>query len=247
MKIEAGLSKWTWGLLLLLAAVLILANHVGGFVYVGVGSTIVGVICVVIIVKSIINMSFAVLPFPLAALYFVFHNHFGWPPIGFWILLAATVLTSAGLAILLPNKYKKARLLRLGIKDDNTYDKYSQKQVDVDENESYYNISVQFGDIIRYVHSDSLEAVTLNCQFGAIELYLDEATLSPNGCELALQCNFGGIDIYVSKDWRVIENVSSTLGGVDSNGKRKSQLPDDAPKLTISGNVAFGGVDIHYV
>ena len=251
MIIGHGFSKWMWGLLLLLAAALLIVNQVGGFAEFGVGSIITGVICLAIIIQSIIGRSFAVIPFPIAALYLVFHSHFGWPNIGFWILFAAAILTSAGLAVLLPSKIKKK--IKDGINSNSSYDfdgDYTNGKTKSnfvkDDNERNFDISLSFGGVSRYLRSDCLETAKLSCSFGGLEVYFDEVELSPNGAEVLINCSFGGIDLYIPKHWNVVENINTTLGGVDTVGRR-SAPSDDSPTLTIRGSVSFGGVDIHYV
>ena len=252
MRIDVGISKWTWGLLLLLAAALIIANQIGGFADFGVGSVIVGVICLAIFIQCIVGRSFAVIPFPLGALYFVFQGHFGWPHIGFWILLVAAALASTGLAVLLPKKnifLKKVGRGRYSstyeYDDDYKSDKTKSKFTS-DNDEKNFDISVEFGSSSRYLRSDSLESVRLNCRFGGLEVYFDEVELSPNGAEVFLDCSFGAIELNIPKHWKVKEDISCSLGGVDSKRKR-NEPSDDSPELIIRGNVSLGGVDINYV
>ena len=253
MRIDVGVSKWTWGLLLLLAAALIIANQIGSFAEFGVGSIVVGMICLAIIVQCLFGRSFAVIPFPLGALYFVFQGHFGWPHIGFWILLAASALASVGLAVLLPKKAVFLKKSGVGRKysskyvyDDNYESEKTKSKVTSDDDDKNFDISLEFGSMSRYLRSDSLESVRLNCKLGALEVYFDDVQLSPNGAEVFLDCNLGAIELYIPKHWNVTEDIDCTLGGVDS--KRKRNEPSaDSPELIIRGNVSLGGVDIHYV
>ena len=247
MIIGHGFSKWMWGLLLLLAAALLIANQVGGFAEFGVGSVIVGVICLAVLVQSIIGRSFAVIPFPLGALYFVFQSHFGWPHIGFWILFAAASLASIGLVVLLPSKIKKTIIA--GINGDHDYEYSNDKtksKFGKDDSEKNFDINLEFGGVSRYLRSDCLESVKLHCRFGGLEVYFDDVELSPNGAEVLLSCSFGSIELYIPRHWKVIEDINCTLGGVESN-KKRNHPSDDSPTLVIRGNVSFGGIDINYV
>ena len=248
MNINVGISKWSWGLLLLLAAALLIANQVGGFADFGVGSVIVGVICLAILIQCIVGRSFAVIPFPLGALYFVFHSHFNWPFIGFWILFAAAVLASIGLAVLLPSKIKRKIIegINIGGHDFEYSNDKTKSKFGKDTGEKNFDMSLEFGGVSRYLRSECLESVKMSCRFGGLEVYFDDAELSPNGAEALLSCSFGSIELFIPRHWKVIEDINCTLGGVDSNGKR-NHASDDSPKLTIRGSVAFGGVDINYV
>lgn len=251
MKTSGGISKWTFGTLFLLAAALIISNQFGGFAEIGVGSIIVGTLCLALIIQCIVKLAFPTLPFPLAALYFVFRGHFGLPEIGFWILLLAAILTSIGLTILLPRNLKKKGVrYSVGIDLDDIdiiFDSDDAERVVMSgDMENNFDIDVKFGAANRYIHSDNLETVTLSCKFGGMEVYLDQAKLSPKGATVFVDCKFGGIEIFVPREWRVIDNVRSVAGGVDFIG-RQPKPAADAPELVIAGNLAFGGIDVKFV
>jgi hypothetical protein len=125
----------------------------------------------------------------------------------------------------------------------NTHDGGNIKSGGSDNNP---RISVKFGGVSRYLHADSLETVELDCSFGSLEVYFDHVQLSPDGAEAFLDCKFGAIEMYVPSHWRVIDNMSSSLGGVSIKGRRDTQN-ENAPTITLSGNVSFGGVEIHRI
>jgi predicted membrane protein len=208
----------------------------------------VGALCLVVIIQCIAKLAFSTLPYPLAALYFVFSGHFGLPEIGFWVLLLAAILTSIGLTILLPNKLKKKGVRYTVDFDDIVFDRDddAERVIMSGDMENNFDINVRFGGANRYIHSDSLETVHLSCKFGGIEVYLDEAKLSPNGATVFVDCKFGGIEIFVPREWQVRENVKCVAGSVDFVG-RQPQPAADAPELTLVGNLAFGGVEVKFV
>ena len=57
---------------------------------------------------------------------------------------------------------------------------------------------------------------------------------------------FGAIKLYIPKHWKVLDNLSVNLGGVE-NKNHNGQLSADAPCLTLKGNVQFGAVEIYYI
>jgi hypothetical protein len=79
-----------------------------------------------------------------------------------------------------------------------------------------------------------------------LEVYFDQATLSPNGAEVYCNCKFGAIELIVPRTWRVVDKLNCTLGGVD-NKHRHSSPAEDAPRLTVLGDVSLGGIEIKYV
>ena len=265
-----GFSNLVWGLLLLLAAVFIIANQVGGFVEVGLWSILVAALAVAYSLACILKLKIASLPIPLAILYIVAQTPFELPFINPWLLILASVIASIGLHILLPKRIRKSTKFggathRSGVKigddieisedgikigdieidddfeiDNKDYDEYHEEVDDYDNNPS---ASVSFGAQSRYLHADALESAHLSCSFGSLEVYFDQAKLSPKGATVYCDCKFGAIEIYVPKEWCVLDDLSATLGGTEVNRRRAVQSAD-APVLRVKGNVAFGAIEV---
>jgi len=257
---------WGWGIFLILVAALVLTNQFGGFLELSVWSIIVAALAVAFMVRCIVDLSFASLPIPIAALYYIFQVPLELPAITFWPLVLVTVLVTAGLHVLIPQKkfkfkYRRGNKERI-FKNNRGVISSSTRIINEDGSEDYIDndndgqieesgdennpcISVQFGGGSRYLHADSLETVELDCSFGSLEVYFDNVELSPNGAEAFLSCKFGAIELYVPSHWKIIDNMSASLGGVDINKRREGD--DDAPTLKVSGNVSFGGVEVHRI
>lgn len=232
-------SNWLWGTFLLLAATFVVANQFGGFVELGLGSVIVAALAVAFFVQCLAQLSFAPLPIPLAVLYITFQNALDWPYMKPWTLLLAAALASAGLSILFPRKWKRPGVSR----GERRKHRAHARTGDGGNNPS---VSVNFGAASRYLHADCLETVRLDCHFGAMEVFFDQARLSPNGAEASLSCSFGAIEIIVPRHWRIIDRLSCSLGGADV-GSPPAPPAEDAPRLTLTGNVSLGGVEVRYV
>jgi len=258
MKVQKNFSvtytkwSWGWGAFLLLAAALVLANQFGGFADIGIGSLIVAALAIAFMVQSIVNLTFASLPIPIAALYYVFQEPLGFPEISFWPLVLVTLLATAGLFALIPRrKFKKRKGIEIIYADSNGVTgprKLNEEETQIIEEGDDNNprISVQFGSISRYLHADALETAELDCSFGNIEVYFDNVKLSPNGAEVFANCKFGAIEMYIPSQWQLINNVNASLGGVDVKGHKKPYA-ENAPQLRVSGNVSLGGMEIHRV
>jgi len=105
------------------------------------------------------------------------------------------------------------------------------------------SIGVSFGEVNRHLRASALETARLNCSFGAMEISFDRAELSPNGAEVMLNCSFGSIELFVPGHWHIIDQVDCAVGGVDI-GKGFAAPADNAPRLTLSGKVSFGGIEV---
>ena len=233
-----GYSKWIWGSFMLLAAVFILSNQIGGFTAVGIGSIIASAFALAVMVQCLVSRTFAPLPIPIAAIYYIYQVPLGFPVLKVWVLILAAVLASVGLAVMLPSRG------RYHWSSGRDSDAGMQTEEGGDANNP--SVSVQFGSVSRYLHSDCLETVRLNSKFGSLEVFFDQVKLSPNGAELVCNCNFGSIEVFLPKQWRVIDKLNSTMGGIEHKSHRAAPA-EDAPQLTITGSVSFGSVEIRYI
>jgi len=238
-----GSSKWAWGAFWLLIPALVLANHFGEFVELGIFGIITGALSVAILIYCIATLSLATLPLPIAGLYLVFQGPLDLPFISFWTVVFITIPLLIALHILLPNRLTTGGHWDNGNKRTRgeAYDCDAQIEEGDDENNAY--ISVQFGSVSRYLHSNNMESATLSCSFGAMEVYFDQVELSENGAEIYANCRFGAIEIYVPAHWRVIDKLSASFGNAEVDDRLLS-AEDDAPTLTVKGNVAFGSIEV---
>jgi len=257
---------WGWGIFLILVAALVLTNQFGGFLELSVWSIIVAALAVAFFVRCIVDLSFGSLPIPIAALYYIFQVPLELPEISFWPLVLVTLLVTVGLHVILPNrKFRRIKstfknnsgivfadddgvISSKHISGDEDHVKHDDYDGKIEEGGEDNNprISVQFGGGSRYLHADSLETVMLDCSFGGLEVYFDHVQLSPKGAEAFLNCKFGAIELYVPAHWRIIDNMNASLGGVDIKNRRNN--PDEnAPTLKVTGNVSFGGVEVHRI
>jgi len=232
---------------MLLAATFVLANQFGDFLNIGIGSIIVAVLSLAFIVQCIVRLSFSPLPIPLAILYYVFQAPLGLPYLQIWTLLLAALLATIGLFVLLPRKHWHKSTTWGGNMHHSRGDGHEpQMRTEDGGNENNPSVNVRFGGVSRYLHSDCLETAQLYCNFGALEVFFDKAELSPNGAVANCNCSFGGMTIFVPKHWHVIDDLNCTLGGVEIDN-RFATPTENAPQLTLTGNVLLGGIEIRFV
>ena len=268
-------QKIAWGFFWLLLAGLVLFNQFGDFEGLSVWNIIIASIAAVILFHCFINLSFASVAIPLAALYYVFQpileEPLGLPEISFWPLVLVTILVTIALNLMLPKRFRSVHTIHVDFgtkgkkkrdKTENRFDlNYDDGEVVIngdfteenektkieegdDANNPY--ISVSFGNVCRYLHSDCLESAELSCSFGNMEVYFDDVTLSPNGAEIDVTCSFGNVEIYVPSHWRVIDDISASLANAEVSRKLMSN-DADAPTIRVTGNVSLGNVEVNRI
>jgi len=248
-------SKWAWGVFWLLVAAMILSNYFGGFVVLGFWSIVVAALALLIIVHDIATLSFASLPIPLAALYYIFQSPLGFPFIKFWTLVLVTVIVLIALHILLPRSLWNNSGFGIIVHGDGRHKRRhfsggggdgTAAEVEEGDDDNNPYIRMQFGHISRYLHSDCLESAELYCNCGAMEVYFDHVTLSPNGAEVFVSCKVGQVELYVPRNWRVIDNLSTSLGNSEVDGRLES-ADENSPTMTLTGTVSLGNVEVHRI
>ena len=250
MKNIKRFSHLIWGTFMLLAAAFVLANQFGGFVEIGVGSVIAAALALAFIVQCIAHLSFAPLPIPLAVLYIIFQKPLNFPDLQTWTLLLAALFATIGLFVLLPRKHTHRDGSWGGYHGHRHYsrseDHNPKMRTEDGGNENNPSVSVSFGSVSRYLHTDCLETAQLYCNFGALEAFFDKTQLSPNGAEVSCNCSFGGMTIFIPRHWRVIDHLNCTLGGVEIDN-RFAATAENAPQLTLTGSVLLGGIEVRFV
>ena len=143
-------STIVWGFFWLLLAGLIIANHFGGFVTLGLWTIVLASVALVVLFSCIINLSFAFMPIPLAALYYILGPALGFPEVPFWTLLVpVTLLVTIALHIMLPRRFGRGKFIYVDIgnkksrKKGNVYSNFGANNAN-----AVHSVRVEDGEVI---------------------------------------------------------------------------------------------------
>jgi len=240
--LRSKFSNFFWGIVLLLAAAVVLTKNFVGFADISIGSIIIAILALAFIVQCLARFQIAPIVIPIAVLYFVFGKRFGLPGIETWKLIAAAALAFIGLNFLIPQGRRSCNQnnnVHCGSKDQ----PLKIPAEGVNDNNPYINVN--FSAVSRSLTADNLETVRLSCNFGSMEIFFNQAQLGPNGANVFINCSFGGIQLFIPRHWQVIDKMNCTLAGVDI--KSFAAPAENAPRLTLNGNVSLGGVEVKYI
>jgi len=247
-KMRFRLSNILWGIILLFAAVMLIVTQFSCFKNIGstvsIGKLIAAVLLFALIVQCIITLHFSVLPFPVAALYFIFREPMNLPEIKIWILFLAAALVSIALGILFPKTIFYRHHGHRCCTKHGRHDHQAETEYGDAGNNPSFNIN--FGEVSRRLKADSLETVRLNCTFGSLEIFFDQVELNPEGAQAILACSFGSIKLFCPKNWQIIDRMNTSLGEVDIEN-RFTVPGETGPKLTLSGSVSLGSIEVRYI
>lgn len=230
--------NWFLGIIFVLAAIFVIAGQTNIFWNFGIITIVASALLVAIMVQSIVRLNFFGIFMPLAFLYVIYEQPLNLISISIWQLIVAAVFISIGLTIIFKKRPRKSYYRH----EDDRY--FTQTSESIDDNNPYTKIS--FGSSSKYLHTDCLKSGQFFVSFGALEVYFDQAQLSPQGAEIFVDCSFGSISLYVPKSWRVIDKLNVSLGGVENNTHFATR-DENAPTLTLTGNVHLGGIEIKYI
>jgi predicted membrane protein len=225
-----------WGLVLILGGVFLIISKLGYFPDVNVFSLLLTVFLIVVIVKSLFHINFAGILFPIAFICIIYDKQLGITNITPWTALIAALLGSIGLSMIF---HKHTKWFNTKHNDED----YKFEKIDV-EDESNVRFKTSFGASIKYINTDKFEQADLNCSFGDMKIYFDNAIMSKNNAIVRINASFSGIELYVPKTWNIEDKTNVSLGSI-SEKNRHAQITTNT--LTLVGDISFAGVDIIYI
>jgi hypothetical protein len=112
-----------------------------------------------------------------------------------------------------------------------------------DSSDVYAN--VRFGSAIKYVNTDNFEHAVLDCSFGALKVYFDNATIISDEATIDLRCSFGAIELYIPSDWRLMNDVNYSFSGLSE--KNPKRATGTGPVVWLKGSASLAGIEVVYV
>lgn len=102
-----------------------------------------------------------------------------------------------------------------------------------------------FGGGTKIISSNNFQGGNITAIFGGSEINLINCQLADGDNILDILCVFGGTTIILPKEWNVVINVTSILGGFSNKAIRNpSVVIDQSRTLHIKGLAMFGGGEV---
>lgn len=231
-------KKIFWGILFILGALALIVGRLGYLEGLGFWTILFSIGLVGLLIDGIFRKSFGTILFSAAFLAILHDKLLGIEAITPWPVLGAALLGTIGLSIIFP---------RHGQWKDHFHKNWHGSKEDIvreylDGEEVRFECS--FGESVKYITSKELSLANLECSFGSLQVYFDNAELKNGAANVYVECSFGSAVIYVPSDWRVVINVNSSFGGVEEKGRCN---PSGANTLQIMGDVSFGSLEVRYI
>lgn len=249
-------KRITWGILLVIVAVLIIANQMGyTFMFAGLGwlSLLLLAGCVFTFISGIISWEPWSVLFAVAVGYYILSNPLSLPHISLWMLLLAAVIASCGISMIFGKKHKARIEVNLGDEYFNneewTYVKKGKMEDKVfsggtsTSNDDYISGDLVFSGVTRYIESQQFRGGVYDLVFSHASFYFDHASLFEGKAVLKNDLVFSSLDLYIPKHW----NVSDLTDRVFSGNDCASATGAENPTLTITGDCVWSSIRIHRV
>lgn len=222
------------GLMFIFAGVALVLNRLGYFQDINIFSIFASIFLVSEIIKSISKRNIFGVLIPAAFLLVIYSDYLGISSLNPWIFVPAAVLISIGLDLIFSPR--KNYYIKNGFN-------FNEESIQEDD-KGYIYLFTSFSENIKYLKSNNLKTLALECNFGSLKVYLDNVTLDGDILSIEIDSAFSGIELYIPKNWEVIDNTSISFGGVKE--KNRSSM-ENTKKVILTGDVNFTGVDIIYI
>lgn len=225
-----------WGMLLIVAAVLIILSQFGFFAGIGMFDIIVTILMVGIIIISIRKINFWGILFPLAVILIIYKDELNVPGLTSWTILLTAFLISLGLSLV----FNRSGVFYINFNGKNDF----SRNVVNEQDDNIVNCSTTFGECIKYVNTENFERANIKCSFGDVKVYFDNAKIPSGRAEIYVDVSFGDVDLFIPRSWHIINETNAFFGDMDIT---HNHVISDAPVVTIRGSISFGDAKIIHV
>lgn len=227
-------KRVTWGILLVIAGVVLLLDQMN---IIEVGDLISTYWPSILILMGLIGLvskdssTLSNLVVLGLGVFFLLRN-LGYINISIWQILWPSILIIIGLSIIFDKGTRKH-------KSEVDPEKWEKENIVNEEVIDYFTI---FSGIENSNYSKSFRGGKITALFAGIELDLRDAQIKDKTAVLSITAIFGGVDIIVPSHWNVEVQATPILGGVEKHTQYNRD--ENAPTLKINGTAIFGGIEI---
>lgn len=221
-----------WGLFFIAAAFLLLAGNLGVFKEISVWTIILSVFFAATTLKSLFHRNIPGVLFSLAFLAMVHARLLGIEAITPWPILGAALLGSIGVSIIY---HPKHHFVHRHWEENETIETIMENDME---------FSTSFGSSIKYVNSDDFKRARLNCSFGGLKVYFDNALIQNDQAVIEIQASFSGVELYLPKSWSVVNHLETSFADLEEKNMNNTA---GSPVVTLVGSISFSGVTIVYI
>ncbi|MCL2558077.1 MAG: hypothetical protein FWE09_06325 [Treponema sp.] len=215
------------GLFLLAGAALLVAGQlIGGLRSIGLGSLVLATLALALIGNCYQQKSYRLFPLSAALLYIAFGEALSLPGLPSLALIVAALFLVAALEALFPRRPIDPGARRAKA-----------------ETGSNFSLSGIFMRENCRLPPGVLESARIQCSFGKIKINFEQVEPKNGAATVYVNCGFGRVRLIMPKHW-IIENETNCAIGMLWIGGNASEADENAPRITLTGNVSFGSLEV---
>ena len=119
------------------------------------------------------------------------------------------------------------------------------RKVASSDDDSEIVIVARLGEAVRYIESNKLEKVSIDCVMSNVKVYFNNAVLVGDELSIDVRGTMSGVEMYIPRHWRLVNDMNMTAGNVDE--KNRAEWTADSPVVRLTGNASLSGVEIIYI
>ena len=201
-------EKIFWGIFFILAGVFLIVGRLGRAPEIGIIKLLFTIFLVALFLKSLVRRDCTGILFSVAFFCILYDEELYITQLTPWTVLAAAALGSIGCSMLFRNRRRRWYYYQGEKKSSEEFEKIFDTQ---DESRVFFKNS--FGASTKYINSDEFEFAQLECSFGGLKVYFDNAVIQKGNATVQLDVSFAGVELYIPKSWNVIEREGSSQKG----------------------------------
>lgn len=240
-------QRWFWGILFLVAAVLLIGSQLHWFVYpFNFWNLLLTLILIVVFLKSLQALSMTGIVFSLAFLLLLYQQLLGLS-LSFWTILFAALLIDIGLSLIIgPYLHRRhfRKILRIFDGQSDQIVKDQTKDDDLDDGETI-NLTGRFNSTVKYIHAKNLKTVNISTHFSDISVYFEQVASSNGQIEVYFDSAASNIDLYIPQGWQVINELSPLMSNVESEPAADATIITG--QIRLEGEMRASNLEIHYL
>lgn len=235
--------KIFWGLFFILSAILVLCSTLGMTIEISLFALISSIILFAVFVESLIHLNFTGILFSLAFCGILYADKLNITQLTPWPILIIAMLCSIGLSILFDGPRKFYKYKKHFNEEEIKEEFFSQSE------EGKIDIQVSMGGSVKYINTDNFKVANIDCSFAGVKVYFDKAIIQEENAIINIDASFAGVELYVPREWKIKNNISCVLGGVDEkNNIYLSRSKEEKNKeVILNGKCNLSGVEIIYI
>ncbi len=219
-----------WGLVLVVAAVVLILDGVGVLDKLGYGISvwriIAGILLLAWIVTSLIRLHFADVFIPLGLLFLVFEGPLAKAAgrtdgtlIPTWIVIVASILLTVGFNII----FRPLRTVSINGKD-------------------YDSTPGKVGNKVLYMDADKLDGTVIRDHLGTVQVYVKDTPAYSGSAVITVTDNVGKVVIHLPEDWDVITQTGDNIGLIDV----PSHTGSSGKNITLVVHDNLGNIEVAF-